>query len=125
MLRLFFFQAEDGIRDFCLSRGLGDGYNRQPHPRAVPAAAGAPPPPAVATGLLLGAGHPDPALRAGLLTVTNVVALNLAAVCTFLLLGVRPRDWRDVAQARTSTRIALVLWGSALAVLALLLWQFA
>jgi uncharacterized hydrophobic protein (TIGR00341 family) len=82
-------------------------------------------PPAVATGLLLGAGHPDPALRAGLLTVTNVVALNLAAVCTFLLLGVRPRDWRDVAQARTSTRIALVLWGSALAVLALLLWQFA
>ncbi len=81
--------------------------------------------PAVATGLLLGAGHPDPALRAGLLTVTNVVALNLAAVCTFLLLGVRPRDWRDVAQARTSTRIALVLWGSALAVLALLLWQFA
>ncbi len=57
--------------------------------------------------------------------MTNVVALNLAAVCTFLLLGVRPRDWRDVAQARTSTRIALVLWGSALAVLALLLWQFA
>ncbi len=22
----FFFQAEDGIRDFCLSRGLGDVY---------------------------------------------------------------------------------------------------
>ena len=28
-LRLFFFQAEDGIRDFCLSRGLGDVYKRQ------------------------------------------------------------------------------------------------
>src|SRR5678809_1151214 len=27
----FFFQAEDGIRDFCLSRGLGDVYKRQPH----------------------------------------------------------------------------------------------
>ena len=26
---LFFFQAEDGIRDFCLSRGLGDVYKRQ------------------------------------------------------------------------------------------------
>ncbi len=26
----FFFQAEDGIRDFCLSRGLGDVYNGQP-----------------------------------------------------------------------------------------------
>ncbi len=26
---VFFFQAEDGIRAFCLSRGLGDGYKRQ------------------------------------------------------------------------------------------------
>ena len=25
----FFFQAEDGIRDFCLSRGLGDVYRRR------------------------------------------------------------------------------------------------
>ena len=25
----FFFQAKDGIRDFCLSRGLGDVYKRQ------------------------------------------------------------------------------------------------
>ena len=24
------FQAEDGIRDFCLSRGLGVVYKRQP-----------------------------------------------------------------------------------------------
>ena len=29
--QFFFFQAEDGIRDFCLSRGLGDVYKRQPH----------------------------------------------------------------------------------------------
>ena len=28
-LYFFFFQAEDGIRDFCLSRGLGDVYKRQ------------------------------------------------------------------------------------------------
>eukprot|EP00828_Plagiopyla_frontata_P026112 TRINITY_DN33844_c0_g1_i1.p2 TRINITY_DN33844_c0_g1~~TRINITY_DN33844_c0_g1_i1.p2 ORF type:complete len:102 (+),score=18.26 TRINITY_DN33844_c0_g1_i1:4-309(+) len=28
-VRFFFFQAEDGIRDFCLSRGLGDVYKRQ------------------------------------------------------------------------------------------------
>ena len=26
---IIFFQAEDGIRDFCLSRGLGDVYKRQ------------------------------------------------------------------------------------------------
>ncbi len=25
----FFFQAEDGIRDFCLSRGLGDVFKGQ------------------------------------------------------------------------------------------------
>ncbi|PSQ98117.1 MAG: TIGR00341 family protein, partial [Bacteroidetes bacterium SW_11_64_17] len=55
----------------------------------------------------------------------NVVSLNLAAVCTFLALGVRPRDWRDVEKARTSIRIALALWGSALIVLALLLWWLA
>ena len=29
MFFFFFFQAEDGIRDFCLSRGLGDVYKRQ------------------------------------------------------------------------------------------------
>ena len=30
MLRVFFFQAEDGIRDLVRSRGLGDVYKRQP-----------------------------------------------------------------------------------------------
>ena len=29
LLFWLFFQAEDGIRDFCLSRGLGDVYKRQ------------------------------------------------------------------------------------------------
>ena len=29
MLRFFFFQAEDGIRDLVRSRGLGDVYKRQ------------------------------------------------------------------------------------------------
>jgi uncharacterized hydrophobic protein (TIGR00341 family) len=79
-------------------------------------------PPLVAVGLLLGGGHPGAALQASLLTVTNVVALNLAAVCTFLVLGVRPRDWHEVEQARTSVRVALALWGGALALLLTLLW---
>ena len=32
---LFFFQAEDGIRDLVRSRGLGDVYKRQGDDRAV------------------------------------------------------------------------------------------
>jgi uncharacterized hydrophobic protein (TIGR00341 family) len=79
-------------------------------------------PPAVALGLLLGDGHLDAALQAGLLTATNIVALNLAAVCTFLAMGVRPRDWRDLEQARTSICLALALWGGTLALLVALLW---
>jgi uncharacterized membrane protein len=79
-------------------------------------------PPVVALGLLLGAGHLDAAVQAGLLTAINIVALNLAAVCTFLALGVRPRDWRDLEQARTSIRVALALWGTALVLLLVLLW---
>ena len=30
LVLLFFFQAEDGIRDLVRSRGLGDVYKRQP-----------------------------------------------------------------------------------------------
>ena len=32
---LFFFQAEDGIRDLVRSRGLGDVYKRQEYPFVV------------------------------------------------------------------------------------------
>ena len=81
-------------------------------------------PPLVATGLFLGAGYVMEAMAAGLLTVTNVVSLNLAAVCTFLILGVWPRHWRDVEQARASTRIALTLWGVAALLLAAIIWWF-
>jgi hypothetical protein len=76
----------------------------------------------VALGLLLGDGHLAAAGRAGLRTATNVVTLNLAAVCTSLVQGVRPRDWRDLEQARTSVRLALALWGAVLALLAAILW---
>ena len=31
LLFIFFFQAEDGIRDLVRSRGLGDVYKRQGH----------------------------------------------------------------------------------------------
>ena len=37
MLVLFFFQAEEGIRDLVRSRGLGDVYKRQVYPGGLPA----------------------------------------------------------------------------------------
>ena len=79
-------------------------------------------PPLVATGLLLGAGDLPAAGNAGLLTLTNVVCVNLAGVLTFLVQGVRPRRWVEVEQARASTRIAVALWVLTLAVLAAAIW---
>lgn len=79
-------------------------------------------PPLVATGLLLGAGDLASAGNAALLTLTNVVCVNLAGVLTFLAQGVRPRRWVEVEQARASTRIAVVLWVLTLAVLAAAIW---
>ena len=35
LFRVFFFQAEDGIRDLVRSRGLGDVYKRQRYVRAA------------------------------------------------------------------------------------------
>ena len=35
LLYIFFFQAEDGIRDLVRSRGLGDVYKRQDINKAV------------------------------------------------------------------------------------------
>ena len=37
LVLVFFFQAEDGIRDRSPSRGLGDVYKRQIHLKSVPA----------------------------------------------------------------------------------------
>ncbi len=50
---IFFFQAEGGIRDFCLSRGLGDVYKRQPVAAPALALASAPAPAAAPAACLL------------------------------------------------------------------------
>jgi len=44
-----------------------------------------------ATGLLLGAGHMAEGWGAALLTLTNVISINLAGIAAFLLRNVRPR----------------------------------
>ena len=79
-------------------------------------------PPLVALGLFVGAGQWDLVWSSALLLLTNVVSVNLAAVCTFLVQGVRPMRWYEEERARRATRIAIVLWVVALVLLAAGIW---
>lgn len=79
-------------------------------------------PPLVAVGLFVGAGMWGQVWSAGLLLLTNVVSVNLAAVCTFLAQGVRPMKWYEEERARKATRLAIALWLVALALLAAGIW---
>lgn len=67
-------------------------------------------PPLVALGLHLGIGDWAGAYGAGLLTLTNVVAINIAGVITFLVQGIRPTTWYEEEKAKKTRAIALVLW---------------
>jgi len=68
-------------------------------------------PPMVAAGLLAGAGHWALARGALLLALANAIGINLAAIFTFLLTGVRPAGFFEAEQAKRSTWIAVALWG--------------
>lgn len=78
-------------------------------------------PPLVATGLLAGQGLVPQALAAATLVATNVTCVNLAGVATFLARRVGPREWWEAERARTTTRIAILLWLGLLAALVLLI----
>lgn len=82
-------------------------------------------PPLVTAGLRLAEGDAAGAGGASVLLMTNVICVNLAAVLTFLLRGVRPRTWWEADKAQRATRKAVLLWGALLVVLALvvgLIW---
>jgi len=81
-------------------------------------------PPLVATGLLLGAGHPSLALGAAILVVTNVACINLAGVATFLAQRVRPRTWWEAEKAKKAIRLAIASWLVMLVVLAVAIYFF-
>lgn len=78
-------------------------------------------PPLAAFGLLIGSGHFVAALGALLLLATNIICVNLAAVATFLIQGVRPQTWWEAGRARKATRIALLLWLALLTILVALI----
>lgn len=79
-------------------------------------------PPLVASGLLLGSGHPQLAAGSAVLTLVNFTCISLAAVATFLLRRVRPRTWWETEKAKKATRIAVISWLVLLGVLVVLIF---
>jgi uncharacterized hydrophobic protein (TIGR00341 family) len=79
-------------------------------------------PPLVTSGLLLGSGEFTAGAMAALLTAINVIAVNLAAVGTFVAKGIRPRRYWEADSAARMTRVAITAWLVLLAALAALLW---
>lgn len=80
-------------------------------------------PPLVACGILAGAGEFRLAYSAGLLTVANVIAVNLSAVVTFALKKVRPRHYWEAGKARRMFWVSTGIWLILLALLALIIWM--
>ena len=74
-------------------------------------------PPMVTFGLLLGGGQLTLAMGALSLLAANLICLNLAAVVTFMVQGIRPATWWEKDRAKKATRIAIALWVSLLVVL--------
>ena len=79
-------------------------------------------PPLVTAGLLLGDMQWELSFFAFLLLMTNVICVNLAAVATFILQGVRPRTWYETKTAKRANKIALAIWISLMLVLAVIIY---
>lgn len=78
-------------------------------------------PPLVVFGMCAGAGRWSEADGALVLLLTNLVCVDLAAVMTFLLQAIRPRDWWDVQRSRRVVRVVVIALLLALAVVSVLI----
>lgn len=67
-------------------------------------------PPLVIFGMLLGGGYFPDAINAFTLFATNLICVNLAAIITFFIRGVRPLSWWEADRAKKATLIAVILW---------------
>lgn len=74
-------------------------------------------PPTATLGLMLGAGHVEPAFGAGLLLAVNIVCVNLAAKIVFLTRGIHPRTWWEMKKAKRAMALYLLIWAASLALL--------
>jgi uncharacterized hydrophobic protein (TIGR00341 family) len=74
-------------------------------------------PPLVTFGLLSSGKDPSLAIGALVLFLVNLTCVNLAAVTTFLVQGIRPGNWWEKARAAKATRIAIAVEAGLLVVL--------
>ena len=68
--------------------------------------------PSVLVGVMVAVGQGEYGLAAGagLLLLTNVVCVNLAAKVLFIVRGVKPRTWLEKEKARQSVRAYAAFW---------------
>jgi len=78
-------------------------------------------PPLAASGITLAAGRPAQAAGAALLFAANLLSVNLAAVATFRLQGLKPSLWWQAERAKRRLVLAFLIWGGLLGLLVLLL----
>lgn len=82
-------------------------------------------PPSAAMGLYAGAGEWGLAARAGLLLMINVVSVNLAALFTYRVKGVRPRTWLERKSAKRSVFVNYAVWVVMIVILTVIAWWVA
>ncbi|WP_394694535.1 TIGR00341 family protein [Hyphobacterium sp.] len=80
-------------------------------------------PPSAAMGLYAGDGEWAMAARAGLLLSINVVSVNLAALFTYRVKGVRPRTWLERKSAKRSVFVNYAVWAILIIGLTIAAWQ--
>jgi len=81
-------------------------------------------PPATTLGIMLGSGHHEYAIGAGLLLAVNIVCLNLAAKVVFLLRGIGPRTWWEKEKARRATFTYIAIWIVSLIILLIAVYSW-
>lgn len=74
-------------------------------------------PPTVSVGMLAGSGNLALSAGALQLLLVNIICINLSAVSTFFIQGVRPLLWWEAKKAKKATRTAIIIWSFLLLVL--------
>ena len=67
-------------------------------------------PPIADAGLLIGSGYPVMGTKALLLTLANIICINLSGVGMFLFQNVRPRFFWEAKRAKRMLKMAATIW---------------